>query len=869
MPPTNRNDILTGTSGVDVIDALAGADAVSGGDGADTLSGGDGHDILNGGAGNDILYGHSAADTDPASGRITVTRIGGTIGGALFGTFAPNDPGILYVVGKNGDIVRLNTTTGATTTFMDLPASALSTAGEGGLLGLAFAPDYATSGKFYVHVNAPNGNVEVREYTRSASNPLVADLASARTIISVPHPTYANHQGGFIGFSPVDGYLYVSIGDGGSGGDPNNNAQNLNSLLGKILRLDVSSDAFPGDASRNYAIPATNPYAAGGGAPEIWASGLRNPWRASFDSNGDFYIADVGQDAREEVNWQPAGAGGRNYGWRLMEGTQPYLPIANPPTLTPPVYDYGHDVGISVIGGYVYCGPSPGLQGAYIFSDFNAGPYFSLRMVDGEAVDIIDHREQLTQPVGGLPTGGLTSFAVDANGRLYFMTFSGLVYAFDPSAAAGDGGDTLHGDDGDDRLYGGAGRDTLWGDAGADELHGGDANDILYFDQADTVVNGGAGTDYANAFQATGGVSVNLFTQQLEGVWGTSFADTFDARGVTVGTILNGFGGDDVLYTGLSYDRLSGGDGNDQLMFDSLDTLVDGGAGIDYANAFLSAVGVNVTLSAQNLEGVWGTAFTDILDAQGMTVGTILNGFGGNDILYTGSSYDRLSGGDGNDQLMFDNFDSLVDGGAGTDYANAYLSTQAVSVVLAAQNLEGVWGTQWGDNLDARGVNEGVILNGFGGNDVLYTGSSYDRLSGGDGNDQLMFDHLDTLVDGGAGVDYANAGLSTAGVTVSLAAQALEGVWGSGFADVIDARGVTQGVILKGFGGADTFYASGSYDLIDGGEGADIVIYAGNQSLYAITQTSPGVWTVVRDGVTDTITGVETLRFDSGDYLLG
>lgn len=779
MPPTLKNDVLVGVAGAESINALSGADRIDGLGGNDTLSGGDGHDTLNGGDGNDILYGHSSADVAPNSGEIVVTRLGGSMGGALFVTHAPGDAGFIYVVGKNGDIVRMNATTGATTTFMDLPANALNTAGEGGLLGLAFAPDYASSGKFYVHMTAPNGNVEVREYMRSAGNPLVADLSTARTIISVPHPTYTNHQGGFVGFSPIDGYLYISIGDGGSGGDPNNNAQNLNSLLGKILRIDVSSDAFPGDPARNYAIPATNPYASGGGAPEIWASGLRNPWRASFDTNGDFYIADVGQDAREEIDFQPNGVGGRNYGWRLMEGTAPYLPVQNPPTLTPPVYEYGHDVGISVIGGYVYHGPSPGLQGAYIFSDFNAGPYFSLRMVDGEAVDIIDHREQLTQPVGGLPAGGLTSFGVDANGRLYFVTFSGLVYAFDPSAAAGDGRDVLNGGAGDDQLYGGAGADTLDGGTGADALRGGLGNDILLFDNLDTL-DGGAGTDYANASGSGAGVSVGLLASALEGAWGSAFADTLDSRGLQFGTYLVGNGGNDTLYTGAGADVVNGGDGNDVLYIDQIDTF---------------------------------------------------------------------------------------DGGAGTDYANAAYATAGVSIVLQARGLEGVWASAYNDMLDSRGLQFGTYLIGYGGADTIYTGAGADVIQGGDGNDLLFFDQIDS-VDGGAGTDYGNAAYATAGINVVMTARGLEGLWASAYNDVIDARGLTSGAYLVAYGGADTIYSGGGADQIDGGAGGDVVIYGGAQSLYTITQTSPGVWTVARDGITDTVTGVETLRFDSGDFLL-
>jgi len=466
-----------------------------------------------------------------------------------------------------------------------------------------------------------------------------------------------------------------------------------------------------------------------------------------------------------------------------------------------------------------------------------------------------------TAGVTAVAAGGTSSnaFSVSGWGSGTYTSFENL--------AGSDYADVLTGDASANRLDGGAGADVLQGNGGADVLAGDGGDDVLFFDQFDTL-SGGSGTDYANAYQATAGVSVNLFQTGLEGVWGSAYNDNFDARGVTTGVTMTGYGGNDIFYSGLSYDQMAGGDGNDIFYFDVLDTLVDGGAGTDYANAYLALGGVSVVLAAQRLEGVWGTSFADNLDARGINEGVILFGYGGADILYTGNSYDRLDGGDGNDILLFDQLDTLVDGGAGTDYANAYLATSGVSVVLAAQHLEGVWGTQWSDNLDARGVTEGVILNGFGGNDILYGGISYDTLNGGDGDDILLFDNLDT-VDGGAGNDYANAYLSTAGVSAALASQHLEGVWGSGYADIIDARGMTGGTILKGFAGNDTFYSGqSSFDSIDGGDGADVVNYAGAQSLYTITQTSPGVWTVVRDGVTDTITGVETLHFDSGDYLL-
>ena len=175
-------------------------------------------------------------------------------------------------------------TTGAQSVFLDIPAGQFSAGGERGVLGLAFHPDYATNGRFFVFLTNPAGDIEVREYLRSAGDPTLADPTPVRTIITIPHPTFGNHNGGSLAFGP-DGYLYIGTGDGGGGNDPAGNAQNTAVLLGKILRLDVNGDDFPADASRNYAIPADNPFAgATAGADEIWDYGLRNPWRFSFDS---------------------------------------------------------------------------------------------------------------------------------------------------------------------------------------------------------------------------------------------------------------------------------------------------------------------------------------------------------------------------------------------------------------------------------------------------------------------------------------------------------------------------------------------------------------------------------------------------------
>ncbi len=311
---------------------------------------------------------------------LTVTPVVTGLKRPVFVTAPPGDRDRLFLVEQHtGRIKILKLGTGTVNPSPFLEIHGVATAGEQGLLGLAFHPNYAGNGFLYVNFVAPGGAFDsgithVRRYKVSAANPDVADPTSATTVLTIDQP-FENHNGGWLGFGPRDGFLYVATGDGGDANDPDNRAQNLGDLLGKMLRIDVNGDDFPGDATRHYAIPASNPFHNRTNARgEIWAFGLRNPWRNSFDrQTGDFYIADVGQDQVEKVNFQPASsAGGENYGWRPKEGSRrtPGITDPIPPRVTDPIHEYTHAEGRSVIGGYAYRGSQiPGLQGTFFFAD--------------------------------------------------------------------------------------------------------------------------------------------------------------------------------------------------------------------------------------------------------------------------------------------------------------------------------------------------------------------------------------------------------------------------------------------------------------------------------------------------------------------
>jgi glucose/arabinose dehydrogenase len=325
--------------------------------------------------------------------------------------------------------------------FLDL-RDAISRGGERGLLGLAFPPDAAVSGRVFVNFTDRAGDTVVARFVRQPDNPLTVDPGTrfdlqwpdGRGVIEQP---YANHNGGNLVFGP-DGHLYIGLGDGGAGNDPGNRAQSPATLLGKMLRIDVN---VAGDDPRGYTVPGDNPFVGRDGVrPEIWSFGYRNPWRYSFDDVGDgatgaLVVGDVGQDAREEIDYEPARSGGRNYGWRQREGSIATAGVAPEPVLFPPLIepllDYGRGRGQAVTGGYVYRGAAlpPFYQGRYFFGDFGSGRVWSVELVidpdtgEAAAVDEIEH----TDEIGGSHPG-LSSFARDSSGELYVVTLGGDIY---------------------------------------------------------------------------------------------------------------------------------------------------------------------------------------------------------------------------------------------------------------------------------------------------------------------------------------------------------------------------------------------------------------------------------------------------------
>lgn len=398
-----------------------------------------------------IAYACSCVVPSAAYAKFTgMELVSSNLNQPLYVTYAPGDRNRLFVVEKIGHISVVDLASGVTqaTPFLAIPDTKVTY--ESGLVGMTFHPQFSENGKFYVYVTSDNGGVMidgiasplssyVREYTVDPGSSVAN--ATYKTIWSSVRPSDA-HVAGWIGFSPVDHYLYVMSGDGGNSFDSGpghtpetGNAQDItDNHFGKVLRLDVNGDDFPDDAERNYAIPPTNPFVGIEGDDEIWAYGLRNPYRASFDrATGDLWIADVGQGQREEINYQPANsAGGENYGWVLREGTFPGIGGERPPGNVDPVYDYGRGNpsnpglfdGQTTFGGFVYRGPDPELQGKYIFGDAPARRFWMLDPADiptapGDPPLTVESLTHLFGE-GSYPV----SFGEDAVGNLY-VTFLG------------------------------------------------------------------------------------------------------------------------------------------------------------------------------------------------------------------------------------------------------------------------------------------------------------------------------------------------------------------------------------------------------------------------------------------------------------
>ena len=363
----------------------------------------------------------------PPSNDLQLQTISTSLSSPVFMTAPPGDSTRLFVVEQGGliRIIDLTNNSLRATPFLNI-SSLLSTGGERGLLGMAFDSQYATNRRFYVFYTNTTGDIVIARYLRNATNENLADSSPVSILLTVEHSAESNHNGGMLVFGP-DGCLYAGLGDGGGSGDPNDNAQNLASLLGKILRLDPST----GGACSNVII---NPFILVGGAQQVWSRGLRNPWRFSFDRvTNDLYIGDVGQGAREEINVSLGTNAGRglNYGWRLMEGSLCFNPSSNCDSgnLTLPVLDYPHFSGAcSVTGGYVYRGSAvPAMRGTYFYADFCAGFVRSFRYQNSQPT------EQREWPLLS-PTGGsITSFGEDAAGELYVTTQEGGLFKFVPN----------------------------------------------------------------------------------------------------------------------------------------------------------------------------------------------------------------------------------------------------------------------------------------------------------------------------------------------------------------------------------------------------------------------------------------------------
>lgn len=381
---------------------------------------------------------------------LTTTRIAAGLSSPVYATASPGDETRIFIVEQAGRIKILKNGLINATAFLDIATPKVLSGGERGLLGLAFHPSYATNGFFFVYyTRKSDGALVVERYTRLTDD--TADASSGVVVFGpVAHPTNTNHNGGCIQFGP-DGYLYIGTGDGGGGGDTPCNAQKGTTYLGKIVRIDADNWTVP---------PATNPFVSptDGILDLIWATGVRNPWRWSFDrETGDLHLADVGQNQVEEINFVPAGTGsGANFGWKIMEGNNCFgtgncpvgTPACNDPVFTDPIHTYGHNAagGFSITGGYVYRGCAiPDLKGTYFFADYVSNKIWSYKVVGG-AVTALTVRTTELDPPGTLAITSVSSFGEDACGEILICDHNGEVFKIVPATTPPAGVDLGNGE---------------------------------------------------------------------------------------------------------------------------------------------------------------------------------------------------------------------------------------------------------------------------------------------------------------------------------------------------------------------------------------------------------------------------------------
>ncbi|MBL8548131.1 MAG: PQQ-dependent sugar dehydrogenase [Hyphomonadaceae bacterium] len=832
-PGANTNDAAGDSfTSIENINGSSFSDTLIGDGNANTLSGLGASDTLRGGDGDDVLYGHSAG----ATGEVQATAVFTGLTNPVAAAATAGDPGFIYIVEKNtGVIWRANVADGQRTVFLDIPQEQLTNDGERGALGLAFHPDYATNGRYFVYVTDAQGDLQVREYHRS-SNPAVSETTFS-VVIDIPHPGENNHNGGWIAFSPVDGYLYIGTGDGGGGGDPNNNAQNLDSLLGKMLRLDVNgADAFPADPNRNYAIPSTNPFAgATAGGDEIWAYGLRNPWRSAFDPrNGDLYVADVGQNTLEEVNYRAANAlAGANFGWRIMEGNLPFnpgppgTPQPGDPSLTNPIYVYPRTVGTSITGGEVYVGTNQGFVGQYVFADFLSNRLFTLGVQNGVAVDPTDRTAQ----IAGATLSLVVDFVTDSAGALYAIGYGGTIWRLTPAIGAEDGNDTLDGGNGNDTLNGGIGTDVMDGGAG---------NDIYYVDNVGDVVfegspAGGADTVFSSVSRV---LEANVENLTLTGsaVNGGGNAGNNAIAGNALANVLWGLDGADILDGGAGADTIDGGNGNDIYVVDNAGDFAYEASALGGADTIVASVSwmLGANLEILSLTGSAVNGGGNALDNYivGNAQANLLWGLAGADTLDGGAGADAMDGGDGDDVYIVDNAGDVAYEGSPTGGNDTVRSS--VSRSLGA-NLENLTLTGTAAQGGGNALNNIIIGNasanliwGLGGSDILDGGAGADTMDGGDGNDFYIVDNSGDFAYEASttgGIDQVVASISWV-LGTNLEILSLTGTAVNGGGNALDNYivGNAQANLLWGLAGADTLDGGAGADAMDGGDGNDTYI---------------------------------------------